>query len=148
VGTSYCDSGDPNAKWVWGRYTTSGGYYEAVIQRNILVGSTHRFKIKNYSGGNWRVYIDGSTKVSLFGYGAGSASNSADVGLEVSPSRMASTQSYTYEDYLVAWSTFANVDFWSGMDACADTDSAIYPKWILAYRWRHTLNVNATQSSC
>lgn len=148
VGTSFCDSGDPAAKWVWARYTPAYGYYESVIQRNIAIGPSHTFKIHNYADDIWRVYIDGGLKVSLIGYGNGSTANSADVGLEVTSNRMDSTQYYTYESQLTAWSSRASSGSWAGMDYCRDTDTRIYPKWISATSWRHTLNYSASQSTC
>jgi len=147
VGTSYCDAGDPAAKWVYAYYTESTGYAELVLQRNVSVGSTHTFKIKNPSENKWNVKIDGVTKVSLVGFGNGSNLNSAEVGLEVS-NRMNSTQFHTYESTLKAWFTRTNVNPWSGMDACSDSHARIYPAWVSANEWRHTLNVSASESAC
>ena len=147
VGTSFCDQGAPAAKWVWARYTPSLGYYESVIQYNITIGTTHTFKIYNYNQGYWGVYIDGTRKVSG-NYGAGSTSNTADVGLEVTDSRINSTQNTTSETNLYAWSTQSSASSWSGADSCRDTSSHIYPQWIAYDWWRHTLNVVASQSAC
>ena len=147
VGTSYCDAGDPAAKWVYAYYTPSTGYAELVLQRNVSVGTSHDFKIENPSDDKWNVKIDGDTKVSLVGFGNGSTLNSADVGLEVL-NRMSSTQFHTYESDLKAWFTRTADNPWAGMDACTDTDSKIYPAWVSANEWRHTLNVSASESGC
>jgi len=148
IGTEHCASGDPNPRWVWANYLPGAGYYESVLQRNVAVNTTHTFKVWNFSGAHWRVYIDGYSYASAFGFGAGSTANSADVGLEVTQSRMNSTQTYTYESYLRAWSVQGTSQAWSGQDSCTDTDAKIYTKWITAVSWRHTLNVSATQSTC
>lgn len=149
VGTSWCDAGDPAAKWVWARYTQSAGYYEAVIQRNVSTGpNAHTFKIWNYAGPSWRIYIDGAIKVTFIGLGSGTAANSADVGLEVTPSRMGSIGNSTTHSSLTAWSAQGGSAPWSGQDFCHDTDPDIYPRWVLPTQWRHTLNINLPVSAC
>jgi hypothetical protein len=148
VGTSHCDEGDPAPKWVWARYLPDIGYYESIIQRGIRVDEGHTFKIWSHSDGNWRIIIDGSVKVSLFGYGSGYEGNSADVGLEVTDSRMGSVQMATHEDLLLAWSARATVAAWSGRDRCRDTDARIYPRWVADDEWRHALNWSTTVSAC
>lgn len=148
LGTSFCDQGDPNAKWIWARYTPSWGYLEGVIQRNVATGWNNVFKIWNYSGGNWKAYINGSERQGFFGYGAGSDANSATVGLEVTASRINSTQAATYETSLKAWSTPTTWAYWAGRDACDDTSTHIYPKWITDQSWRHSLNSTLPVSSC
>lgn len=147
VGTSFCDSGANAAKWVWARDTTADGYYESVIQYNVSVGNTNTFKIWNYTTSYWQVYINGSVKASG-NYGAGSTSNSADVGLEVTPSRIGSTQNSTSENGLLAWKVQGSSQAWSGADSCSDTSSHIYPEWISYTWWRHGLNAVYPVSAC
>lgn len=149
VGTSYCDAGNPAAKWVWARYTPALGYYESVIQYNSPSG-THKFKIWNYYTTNWAVYINDSAKAYPINLGAGSSGNSTDVGLEVTDSRIGSTQNATYSSLLKAWSTQPTGAwaYWSGQDACSDTSSHIYPKWIVDSQFRNSLNVSLSQSTC
>lgn len=120
----------------------------SIIQRDIQTNEGHTFKIWSHSDGNWRIYIDGSIKVSLLGYGSGYAGNSADVGLEVTASRMGSIQMAVYEDLLLAWSTRATAAPWSGRDTCRDTDAKIYPRWISDDEWRHALNWSTTETAC
>lgn len=144
VGTSYCDYGDTAAKWVWARKTSSGSYYESVLKRNTSLAS-HTFKIKNTTGGFWNVYIDGTTYVTAANH-TGFA-NSADVGLEVTSSRMSSTQSATYEGSLLAWISTTYAQSWSGEDSCYRSSSLMSGKWITSSLWRHSLNVSGYSNS-
>jgi hypothetical protein len=147
VGTSYCDPGDPNAKWVWAWNSPSSGYYESVLQRNVPLGTTHTFKIHNHYRRRWRVSIDGATRANVDHYVPGGTGNSADVGLEVL-NRMNSTQAYQLETGLRAWTSRASSQYWSGRDDCVDTDADIYPKWLGDTYWRHTLNNPMSESAC
>lgn len=147
VGTSFCDLGANAAKWIWARYTPALGYYESVILYNVQVGTTNTFKIWNYTTTYWQVYINGGVKASG-NYGAGSTSNSADVGLEVTSSRINSTQNSTSETNLLAWKVQGSSQAWSGADACLDTSARIYPQWISYTWWRHGLNAVYPQSAC
>lgn len=148
VGTSFCDQGSPAAKWVYAYYTPATGYYESVIQYNIPTGTTHKFKIRNYSTTYWAVYIDDSAKASGLNFGYGGSVNRADVGLDVTPSRISSTQDSTSETGLLNWKTSTWVQSWSGADYCRDSSSHIYPQWIGYDWWRHSLNVSLPVSSC
>jgi hypothetical protein len=147
LGTSYCDPGNSSRWYVYARYTPAGGYTETVIDYDAPSG-THTFKIWNYSGVYWSLSVDGR-QLGVYNGGAGGASgNSADVGLEVTSSRINSTQNATHEVYLKAWSSRNTMSSWSGRDSCSDTSSHIYPAWIYDFQWRHSLNVSMSQSSC
>jgi hypothetical protein len=150
LGTSYCDPGNTSRWYVYARYTPAWGYTETVIDYDAPSGQ-HTFKIWNYGGTGgvyWNMSVDGLQLGLYNGGAAGSAGNSADVGLEVTDSRINSTQGHTYNTQLKAWSARNTSVAWSGRDSCADTSSKIYSRWWTDTQWLNSLNTPLTESSC
>lgn len=147
VGTSYCDAADARPKFVWAYRRSNGYYYEQVAQYNVGNG-TRSFLIQSPNAdGTWKIYIGGTFIAQVTGMNG--YQNSADVGLEVTASRMSSTVPATYSDYLRAYTTRSNYSLWSGMDACSRTSAAMSGRWISSSNWRHSLNVSGlSNSSC
>lgn len=143
AGTSYCDSGDPAAKYVWAYRSSSGTYYENVLSRNVPLNQDVNWKITNPNGSKWEVYINGSVRATVVGLSDGSfAANTADVGLEVHPNR--------YNSVVPASTVHKNLDFqatmggnwtdWSGRDTCHDDRSPAQGAWASSVEWKYSYN--------
>ena len=148
IGSSYCDVLHPLDKWVWAYFKIPNTYYESVLTYSPPnPASSHTYKIWNSYGGIWGIYIDGATWVTLNGiFPGGSSFNSADVGLEVTPSRINSHQAWTAFNSLRAWTTQSTSASWSGNDDCRDTSSHIYPAWLSNTSFRTALNYSQSTS--